>query len=127
LVEYFLRRYDEKMSKWIFIIFLIGVLASVFYSAKKSAVSHKAKEFKVLALLRASSQWEDSARKDKDPILALLHSSASVAYLDAARTIMGDEDIDVLFDDIDGYVDQVEKLRDKCVRKMRAILERTLG
>lgn len=115
------------MSKLVLSIFLIGVLAAILYSAQKSAVSHKAKEYKVTTLLRASAQWAEAARKDKDPILALLHSSSSLAYLDSARTIMGDDDIDLLHENIDEYVEQVEGLRDKCVRKMRVILDRTLG
>jgi hypothetical protein len=115
------------MSKLVFCIFLIGLLAAILYSSQKSAVSHKAKEYKVSALLRSSAQWAEAARKDKDPILALLHSSTSLAYLDSARSIMGDEEIDVIHEDIDTFVKEVEEFRDKCVRKMRIILERTVG
>jgi hypothetical protein len=115
------------MSNLVLTIFLCGVLAAILYSGKYSAVTHKAKQLKVSSLLRASAQWGEASRKEKDPVLALVHSSTSLAYLDAARGILGDEDIEVLHDDIDSYVQQVTEHRERCVRKMRLILQRTLG
>lgn len=108
------------MSKIVISVFLCGILIAIVYSAKRSAVNHKAKQLKVTALLRSSKQWYNASKKDKDLVLSLVHASSSEAYVDAARSIMADEDISELMENLDEFVAAVKFRRDYCVQRLRA-------
>ena len=109
--------------KIMFCILVIGIVCALLYSAKTSAVSHKAKVLRVKDLLRASLQWYTASKKDIDELDSLAHSSRSSAYLEAARAIMSDEEISSFYNNIDVFAKRVAELNDRCVHRARAVLK----
>jgi len=107
----------------ILVVLVVGILVSILYSSRTSAVNHKARILRVKDLLRASIQWHSAAKQDTNIVEALLHSSRSVAYLEAARVLMSDEDIEEFHEDISSFVQKVETFYTRCVHSAKLRLK----
>lgn len=106
------------------VFFTVGCLVCLAYTSKFSYISHKAKHLRVKNLLQASNQWFQASKEDKDEVSSLIHSSSAKAYLNAARSLMPDEEINYIHEGYFPFIEKVEKTLSKCVRSIRSKLER---
>ena len=92
-----------------FIVFLCVVFTIIIAQTRSSALKHAAKITRTDSLLRSSAQWLQASKNIYDPILSLIHVSKSSAFLSAARTQMGDEDIENFYPSLQTLIKNVEK------------------
>lgn len=108
--------------KFLFIIFILSLIFSLIYSSQKSAVSHKAKILKVDSLLRASKQWIAASKSDKDLINKIIHANGGVSYINAARALMSDEELELIEPNLEQYSVNANYQLEECVRGLRSAL-----
>ena len=100
-------------------VFMCVILIACFLQSKHGALQNKAKQLKIKDLLRASSQWNTAARERTaaDPVQALVHATSALSFLQAARAIMSDEEIEeitVSKTSIIEFSESVEALQRRC-------------
>lgn len=68
-------------------------------------------------LIRDAMQWKQKCDMDQDPRAALMHSTYATAYLDAARTLTSDANINR-----DNHID-VEKLNESLQQRQQQAVQ----
>jgi hypothetical protein len=75
-------------------ILCIAVVLCLVVTTRKDIVKNNSHANNVVGLVRAAKQWLDASTRDSNLLASLLHVSHGSAYLNAARSIMSDEDIE---------------------------------
>jgi len=94
--------------KWMLLGFIIVMIAWVYMTAKNSKNALDARALK--DLVKSSAQWKTRALQDTNPLIGLMNANYAMAYLNVARSIGSDADIekntgaaiDELLKDIEG-------------------------
>jgi hypothetical protein len=73
-------------------VFSAGVLVACVVGG--APPRQAAKELRVRDFLRAARQWMAAAKADSDVVAALLHAAYADAYVNAARALLPDADIE---------------------------------
>ena len=107
------------MKTWL-MLFLFVLVIAVWLQTRSSAIKHTAKITKTDALVRSSVQWNMASKAEKDPVIAFEQASTACALLDAARTIMSDEDIEIFFPKLAELIENTRKRKSACVLKIRS-------
>ena len=105
------------------VFFFSGCLVCIVLTSKFSYISHKAKHLRVQSLLQASNQWLEASKEDDNCVSALLHASSARAYLNAARSLMPDEELNYIHEGYFPFIEKVEKTVSKCVRSLQIKIE----
>jgi hypothetical protein len=103
----------------ILIIFIILMIVAVLIQTKISHVKHVAKITRTDSLLRASLQWLQASKEDRDPVTALVHSSSASSLLNAARSQMADEDIELFYPKLNDLIRSVKRQEVLCVSQLK--------
>jgi len=98
------------------VLALVLVLAIVSAFASKPRYS-SAFESKVRELVRESVRWSTSAEEHTNPALALLHSAYGVGYLNVARSLASDREIEAITKThrIDELADKIQNRQQKAL------------
>ena len=75
------------------VLFFVLLTLVLLLRAKSASVENKAKELRVNKIITIAKQWIQSSTYDSDPVVALMHASAGMAYLTSARSLMTDLEI----------------------------------
>jgi hypothetical protein len=89
----------EKSPVWYGVIVTLGVLVVALLSKwSGSGTPRYAPKFArdVKALVKESARWSAVAEQDTNLMLRVLHSTYALAYLNAARTLQPDKDLERL-------------------------------
>jgi hypothetical protein len=76
-------------------ILCVAVVLCLVVTTRKDIVKNNSNATNVTGLVRASKQWLEASTNGSNPLASLLHVSYGAAYLNAARSIMSDEDIEL--------------------------------
>lgn len=80
-----------------------------FYFSRKYAITYQAKKLKVQNLLRAAIQWNSAATLGNDVVLSAVHASKGDAFLNAARLLMSDNDIEEFHPHLKSLISSIEQ------------------
>jgi hypothetical protein len=102
--------------KFLFLCTFIAFFASIIYSTRISAISHKFKILKVRGIIKSADQWlrasleeKTSSKKSKEAsIRRLIHANTAHAYLSVARYLMSDSEINEIVDNYKNFISIVE-------------------
>lgn len=88
------RTYLQKVSYYIalFLFMFVLFLCALLPSRKKTAV--KFANSKVKEILRSCLQLLEASKQDSNSVIRLAHSNYAQAYLNVARMLQNDEDIE---------------------------------
>jgi len=78
--------------KWILAGFIIVMIGWVIMTSKNSKNALDARALK--DLIKSSAQWKTRSQQDANPIIGLMNSNYAMAYLNVARSIGSDADIE---------------------------------
>ena len=92
------------------------------YSSQKSALRHKAKLLKTDTLLRSSKQWIAASKFDNDLISAIIHANGGVSYINAARALMSDDELEKIEPNLEKYYNDANIQLEKSIRRLRGVL-----
>jgi hypothetical protein len=102
--------------KYLFFFAFIAFLASLIYSTRISAISHKFKVLKVRGIIKSADQWLRASIEEKHTSLQskeasirrLLHANTAHAYLSVARYLMSDSEIAEIVDNYKNFINIIE-------------------
>jgi hypothetical protein len=107
------------------IIFLLATVIIIFLTLNitKGAIGEKGKQLRAKSILRAASQWSKASREDKDPVLSLSHASQALAYLHSARTLLTDNELQVIMNaPIDEFIKEIKQNEKISIKKLTSLL-----
>jgi hypothetical protein len=110
-----------SILKWIMIGFIVILVLWILSTAKnaKNALDSRA----IKDLIKSAAQWNSRASQDSNPLIALMNSNYAMAYLNVARSIGSDADIerytnaavDELLKDLEGTQSMsIQKITTSC-------------
>ena len=95
------------------------VLLFIVINSMRGNVGQKAKDLRVKTFLKAADQWKLASMNDTDPIIALTHASFATAYMNAARVLMSDNELQIFINaPIEPIVKSYEKNQDYITKKV---------
>jgi hypothetical protein len=101
------------------LFFSLLFLCILFYFSRKYAISYHAKQLKVKNLLRAALQWHSASTFGNDVILQAIHASKGDAFLNAARLLMSDNDIEEFHPHLKSLIATIENRQRQCILNLQ--------
>ena len=103
--------------KWMLIGFVAIMIGWLYMSAKNTKNALDARALK--DLIKSSAQWKTRALQDTNPLIGLMNSNYAMAYLNVARSIGSDADIEKNTGaSIDELLKDVETTQSNAIQKL---------
>jgi len=106
-----------SVFKWILAGFIGVMILWIFSTSRntKNALDNRA----IKDLIKSAAQWNTRATQDSNPIIALMNSNYAVAYLNVARSLGSDAEIErVTGISIDTFLQDLESTQAGALQKM---------
>lgn len=106
--------------KWMLAGFIIIMLGWGFWTSNASKNALDARALK--DLLKSSAQWNLRSSQDSNPLVSLMNSNYAVAYLNVARSLGSDSEIEKFTGvKLDAFIKEIEESQIKSLKKVSNI------
>jgi predicted exporter len=97
----------------------VAVTLCLVLTTRKDIVKNNSHANNVSGLVRSCKQWLDASKRDTKPLSSVLHAAHALAYLNAARSMMNDEDIKLATGtDVESLVTNVERQQRTSIERL---------
>ena len=103
--------------KWMLAGFIIIMVIWVFVSSKNTRNALDSRALK--DLIKSATQWNTRSIQDKNPIIGLMNANYAMAYLNVARSVGSDVEIEKTTGlSIDDLLKDIEKTQTEAIDKL---------
>jgi hypothetical protein len=103
--------------KWMLAAFLLAMIGWGIWSSRstKNALDQRA----LKDLIKSSAQWNLRSSQDSNPAIALMNANYAMAYLNVARSLGSDDEIEKNCGvNIDSFLKDIEKSQSSSLQKL---------
>lgn len=106
-----------SIFKWILGAFVIVIVLWIFSQNKNKRNALESRALK--DLVKSSAQWNARAQQDTNPLIGLMNSNYAMAYLNVARSVGSDADIEKSTGAaVDELLKEVESTQSRAMQKL---------
>ena len=112
--------------KWMLAAFVVVMIGWSIYSSR---VSRNALDSRAIKdLIKSSAQWNLRSSQDSNAVVGLMNSNYAMAYLNVARSLGSDEEIEKTTNiKIDAFVNEIESFQSNAISRITGACPSLLG